>query len=329
MPAGNRQKLKLLYLMQILQEETDEQHGLSMPQLIERLEEKGISAERKGLYRDIEALREFGFDVRSYHRHPVEYGVASREFELSELGLIIDAVQSSRFLSDGKSKALVKSVKQLASAPQRVLLNKQVHVHGRPKNQALSEFNNVDRIQEAISQKSTISFHYFRYNHQMKKANRHGEEPYVVTPVCLVYSDDFYYMVAYSEKHDGFANYRVDRMERIVVTGMPAAKNERIATFDPSELGACAFGMYSGQRVSVTLRVESSAMNVVVDRFGKDLRVSAQDDETALITVPVMVSPVFFGWLAQLGTQVKIERPASLVTEYSEYLRAILGNYAK
>lgn len=315
--------------MQILQEETDDQHGLSMPQIIERLEAKGISAERKGLYRDIEALREFGFDVRTYHRHPVEYGLAVRDFELSELALVIDAVQSSRFLSDGKSRALVKSVKQLASAPQRTLLNKQVHVHGRPKNQSLSEFNNVDRIQEAISRKSTISFHYFRYNHQMKKMDRHGGEPYVVTPVCLVYSDDFYYMVAYSEKHDGFANYRVDRMERIVVTGSPAAKNERIATFDPSELGACAFGMYSGQRMNVTLRVESSAMNVVADRFGKDLRVTPQEDGTALVAVPIIVSPVFFGWLAQLGSQVKIERPASLAAEYVSYLQGILGQYAK
>lgn len=220
--AEGRQKLKLLYLMKMLDEETDSECGLSMTQIIEKLEEQGISAERKSIYRDIETLRDFGLDVRTYQRAPVEYAVENRDFAFPELLLLVDAVQSSRFLTQSKSDALVRSVKRLASVRQRKLLDKRLHVEGRIKTQNESVFKNVDRIQEALARRRKISFFCFKYNAAKEKVMQHGGERYTETPVQLVYSDGCYYLVVFNEKHDGFANYRVDRMDDIEVLDEPA-----------------------------------------------------------------------------------------------------------
>ena len=245
--AVNRQKLKLLYLMRMLEEETDSEQGLTMAQILEKLEEQGISAERKSIYRDIEALREFGVDVRTYQRAPVEYAVEHRDFAFPELLLLVDAVQSSRFLTQRKSDALVEGVKRLASKRQRALLDKRVHVEGRIKMQNESVFYSVDRIQEAIARKRMISFLYFKYDAAKRKKPQHDGGRYLETPVQLVYSDGYYYLVTFNEKHDDFATYRVDRMDRIMMMNEPALRNERIATFDTRELESRAFGMYRGR----------------------------------------------------------------------------------
>ena len=191
--AVNRQKLKLLYLMRMLEEETDAEQGLTMAQILERLEAQGITAERKGIYRDIEALREFGLDVRTYQRAPVEYALERRDFAFHELLLLVDAVQSSRFLTQRKSDALVAGVKRLATKRQRKLLDKRVHVEGRIKMQNESVFYSVDRIQEALAGKRKISFTYFKYDAEKRKKLQHDGRRYVETPVQLVYSEGYYY----------------------------------------------------------------------------------------------------------------------------------------
>lgn len=324
----NRQKLKLLYLMQMLEEETDSEQGLTMTQMLERLEELGISAERKSIYRDIEALREFGVDVRTYQRSPVEYALENRDFALSELLLLVDAVQSSRFLTQRKSDALVRSIRQLASVRQRALLDKRVHVEGRIKMQNESVFYNVDRIQEALAARRKLSFYYFKYDAAKSKVRQHGGERYVETPVQLVYADDYYYMVAFNEKHDGFANYRVDRMDRIEVTGEPAVRNERIATYDAGEQESRLFGMYGGDPVPVTFLVREEAMGAVIDRFGRDVQSTPTGDGAARVSTMVVKSPAFFGWLAQFGDRVRVEKPSWLAAEYRSYLADIVAAYA-
>ena len=304
--AINRQKLKLLYLMRMLEEETDAERGLTMAQIIGKLEALGISAERKSIYRDIEALREFGVDVRTYQRAPVEYAVEHRAFAFAELQLLVDAVQSSRFLTQRKSDALVEGVKQLASRRQRALLDKRVHVEGRIKMQNESVFGSVDRIQEAIALKRRISFVYFKYDAAKRKALQHNGERYIETPVQLVYAEGYYYLVVFNEKHDDFANYRVDRMDRIEVLDEPALKNERIATFDAREL---------------------EIMGAVIDRFGKDVESVPTGEKQARVYATVMKSPVLFGWLAQFGGRVRIEKPTALAQEYRAYLEDIVAAY--
>ncbi len=325
--AINRQKLKLLYLWRMLVEETDPEQGLTMTQILDRLEDLGIAAERKSIYRDIEALREFGVDVRTYQRAPVEYAVEDRDFALSELVLLVDAVQSSRFLTQRKSDALVKSIKQLASVRQRKLLDKRVYVEGRVKSQNESVFNAVDRIQEALAARRKLSFCYFKYNASKRKVAQHNGARYVETPVQLVYADEFYYLVTFNEKHDGFATYRVDRMDRIEVLDEPAQRNERIATFDARELESRAFGMYRGEPVAATFLVDDEAMSAVIDRFGRDVQSAPAGEGCARVHATVMKSPVFFGWLAQFGTGVRIEKPTGLADEYRSYLANILAAY--
>ena len=266
--AINRQKLKLLYLMRMLEEETDAERGLTMAQIIGKLEALGISAERKSIYRDIEALREFGVDVRTYQRAPVEYAVEHRAFAFAELQLLVD-----------------------------------------------------------IALKRRISFVYFKYDAAKRKALQHNGERYIETPVQLVYAEGYYYLVVFNEKHDDFANYRVDRMDRIEVLDEPALKNERIATFDARELESRAFGMYSGDPVAATLLVDEEVMGAVIDRFGKDVESVPTGEKQARVYATVMKSPVLFGWLAQFGGRVRIEKPTALAQEYRAYLEDIVAAY--
>lgn len=330
MASSSAQKLKVLHLMDILRKETDPDHGLTMPQLVERLAARGIDAERKGLYRDIETLREFGMDIRALKRQPVQYALAERDFELSQIMLLVDAVQSSRFLSDGAANALVKSVRQLASAEERKALDRlvRVRVHGRPKRQDRSDFVAVDLLQGAIARKSKVSFRYYKYGAGKERVARKGGAAHVVTPVNLTYSDGNYYLVAYSASDGGIRNYRVDHMGQIVVTGEHVDRNEVIASYDPDEAERTAFGMYDGERVVMTLRVDADLMNVVVDRFGRDVdAVPSDDGETATVTVPVRESPVLYGWIAMLGDGAELLRPKALRDGYADWLARILSKY--
>lgn len=325
--AEGHQKLKLLYLMKMLQEETDSKSGLTMTQIIEKLEEQGISAERKSIYRDIETLRDFGLDVRTHQRYPVEYAVEDRDFALPELLLLVDAVQGSRFLTKSKSDTLIRSIKKLASKRQRKLLDKHLHVEGRIKTQNESVFKNVDSIQSALAVHRKISFLYFKYNAAKEKVMQHGGERYVETPVELVYSDGCYYLVTFNEKHDDFTHYRVDRMDDIELLDERVQRNERIANFDVRELESRVFGMYKGDPVSASFIVEEEAMCAVLDRFGKDVHSTPLGDGSARVSTVVMKSPVFFGWLAQFGGDVRIEKPRSLAREYRDYLAGIVESY--
>lgn len=326
MPREN-QKLKLLYLAKIFQEETDGKTGLTMPQIIEHLREYGISAERKALYRDIEALREFGMDIQRYNRSPMQYALANREFSQPELLLLVDAVQSSRFLDMEKSRELIDSIRTLASKRQRETLSKRMHVEGRIKMQNESVFYNVDIVQEAIQAHRRVSFHYFKYDVEKKKVRQHGGDRYLETPVELIYSDGYYYLVTYNDKHDGFTNYRVDRMTEVMVSDEPATRNERIASFDPEAYTAQAFSMFNGEPKTISLIVDGEVMSSIVDRFGSDVESHALDGSHARVYARVKVSDVFYGWLAQFGTKVRVEKPRSVVQGYTEYLQRIVSAY--
>ncbi|WP_418980189.1 helix-turn-helix transcriptional regulator [Adlercreutzia equolifaciens] len=325
--AVNRQKLKLLYLMRMLEEETDAEQGLTMSQILERLEAQGITAERKGIYRDIEALREFGLDVRTYQRAPVEYALERRDFAFHELLLLVDAVQSSRFLTQRKSDALVEAVKRLASARQCALLDKRLHVEGRIKMQNESVFHHVDTLHEAIRRHRQVAFRYVKHDVNKRPQPQGGGRIYCETPVCLIYSEGCYYLIAYNEKHDSFPSYRVDRMQGLRITDDAAVRNERIATFDAATYTSRTFSMFGGETMPATLLVEESVMSAIIDRFGKDVESAPVDATHARVHVTVAASPVFFGWLAQFGTAVRLEAPSALARQYADYLRDIADSY--
>lgn len=328
MKTNQSQKLKLLYLMDILLKETDEDHGLSMPQIITRLQMHGITAERKSLYADLDALKEFGLDIQKLKGRPVTYAVVERNLKLSQISLIIDAIQSSRFLSEGSARALTRSIKNFASVHQQKLLNKQVHVYGRPARQNYSDFYAVDKLQEAMAERNKVAFTYVSYNTAKERVPRHNAKRYVVSPVNLTYADGNYYLVAYHHESAEIRNYRVDRMEDIETLEEKAVRNEAVRAYDADEIGQCVFGMYDGKKVVATFKVAASAMNVVIDRFGQEVRSHVVDDgQAALVTAPVKISPVLFGWIAQLGQEISIEEPQELREAYLLHLNSILKVY--
>lgn len=325
--GAESQKLKLLYLMQMLYEETDEDHGLTTPAIIEGLLARGIDAERKSIYRDIETLRSFGMDIVKLPTRPVSYALASRTFSGPELMLLTDAVQSSRFLTRRMANRLAGGVASLGSRHQMSSIKKHVHVEGRIKMQNESVFHHVDTIHEALSQRRQVAFRYVKYDAAKRPVAQKGGQLYCETPVHLIYSEGCYYLIAYNEKHASFPTYRLDRMQGLRITDTPAVRNTAIATFDAEAYSARTFSMFGGETRRVTLRVEESVMGALIDRFGKDVESVVGEDGAARAYVTVAPSPVFFGWLAQFGRSMRIEAPRDLAEEYAAYLRDILKDY--
>ena len=325
---NERQKLKLLHLMKLFYEQTDPEHGLSTPQLIEGLAQMDIDAERKSIYRDIDTLRSFGLDIQKLPTRPTTYALMSRTFTASELSLLIDAVQSSRFLTQRISNRLARGVAQMGSKHQAGALEKRVHVEGRIKMQNESVFLNVDVIHKALAAKKKVAFRYFKYDVNKEPVAQNDGRVYVETPVHLIYSDGCYYLIAYNEKHGSFPAYRVDRMQSLRVTDEPAVRNEAIANFNATDFSTRTFSMFGGETTPVTLIAEDSVMSAIIDRFGKDVEVTPIDDTRARIWTTVTASPTFFGWLAQFGRSVRIEKPAGLAQAYTEFLQDIVEGYA-
>lgn len=324
MTYNNKAKLKTLYVKQILEEETDAEHGLSMRQIIERLEQFDIKAERKSVYRDIEVLREFGCDIRSYQRNPVEYALIRRQFKLPELMLMVDAVQSSKALTVRQSNALVTNIKLLASDHERALLERRIHVPGRIKTKADSVFGNVDVIHEAMRLKRKVEFAYYRRNVDGERYETRDGRPHVVTPVEITYADGFYYLTAWDDDHSNMVEYRLDRMGKARVSDSQATRNAEIDHHVYDEDKYECFGRFGGEEVTARLEVRADKVEIVLDRFGDGIEIPKVDDETAKAFVKVRKSEQFFGWIAGMGNTVRIAGPQSLVDEYKNYLKGLI-----
>lgn len=323
MSANNKAKLKLLYLQQMLQEETDAEHGLSMAQILERLAEEGISAERKSIYRDIEILRDFGLDIKTYQRNPVEYAIEHRDFALSELMLMVDAVASSKFLTVRQANVLLANIKSLASTSQQEKLNRHIHVEGRIRSQADSVFDSIDLLHQAIREKKKIEFKYMHYGVDGKQhASRDGKK-YVLTPVGISYDGGFYYVTCWTDSHEAFNEYRVDRISNLSINKEDATRNETIASYSFNKNMYEYFGRFDGPLETAILSVAGDKVEIVKDRFGDHAEL-IPDGENAKFKVNIRVSPQFYGWIAGLDNQVKIIAPQTLVESYRSYLQTLL-----
>ena len=324
MPNNSKSKLKLLYIKQILEDETDAEHGISMTRLIERLNEFDIPAERKGVYRDIQTLRDFGIEIQTYQRSPVEYAIARRDFSLSELMLLVDAVESCKFLTRRQSNMLTTNLKLLASDHQRELLKRRIHVTGRISSKNESVFTSIDTLHEAIRTKKCVEFMYYKYGLDGKRFATHDGKPHEVTPVGIAFSDGFYYLTAWNDERDGMTEFRIDRMDKIRVTDKPATKNDEIAHHKYEGDEHEYFGRFGGDPVTATLLVTGDKVEIIKDRFGDAAMLYPQDDDTAKAVVKIHKSEQFFGWIAGLGGTVRIHEPKSLKQEYNEYLLRLI-----
>jgi predicted DNA-binding transcriptional regulator YafY len=328
MAKSNNQKLKILYIMQLLMDNTDEEHAMSASDIIDALEERGICAERKSIYDDIEMLKLFGIDILSRRSEPKGYYIASRDFELPELKLLVDAVQSSKFITEKKSRGLIKKIEGLAGRHQAKELQSQVVVSNRIKTMNESIYYNVDKIHSAISSNSKIRCKYCEWTTEKKLEPKKNGSYYLLSPWILTWDDENYYMIAYDEASGQMRHYRVDKMMSIELTGEAREGREEYNKIDVADFSKKTFGMFAGSEREIELKLNNSLIGVVMDRFGKEVRIRKNDNISFTATVRVNVSAQFYGWLAALGSGAEIVSPREEAEKYAAYIADISAKYA-
>ena len=332
MPKNPMQTQKLLRLQQIFLQETDENHGLTMEELLKRLDGFGIKAERKSIYENIETLNQCGMDIlREKRGGKTYYFAASREFETAELRLLADAVASSRFITAKKSEELLKKLSGLTSHHLASGLRRQVHVPSRIKNMNETIFYLVDDLNRAISENSAITFCYYDWvadGKTLRREPRHEGRRYLVSPWQLLWEDEFYYLIAFDHATQGIRHYRVDRMGEIQRTDGKREGAEQFKKIRMEDYTSRLFGMFGGETQTVTLSFPARLLDVMIDRFGKDLSLQkGKDAEHWLLRAPVIPSQPFYGWLLSLGSEVTLVAPEELKKEYIEFLKKEIENH--
>ncbi|MBE6673009.1 MAG: WYL domain-containing protein [Ruminococcaceae bacterium] len=320
------QKIRLLRVLSVLSEFTDEDHSLTCEEILSHLSAYGIEAERKSIYDDIRALGECGFDIRNDRGKGGGYRLLSGQWELSELKMLIDAVGASHFLTEKKSRALIDKIKKLTSRYHADALGRHVHLQHRAKSDNESVFYSVDVIHEAIRCGSTVSFYYLDYLPDGSKVRRHEGKRYTVTPVELMMDDEKYYLIAIAEGSDAYRHYRVDKMEGTCLE----KRAERSASVDRTDLDLAryaisTFGMFGGEVQTVRLRAENRMASVLIDRFDKENCTMIPDGgDHFTLAVRVVVSPQFFAWIFGLEGKVQILSPDTVKQQYKAALRQAL-----
>lgn len=331
MAKSANQKMKILYLLQLLMEETDEEHPLTMRQIMSALENRGIQAERKSIYSDLETLRSFGLDVEKTPERQCGYYVGERAFQLPELKLLVDAVQSSKFITAPKSRELIRKVESLASVHQARDLQRQVQVTNRIKAMNESIYYNVDAIHEAVSKGKQVDFLYFEWipgkGGRLERKYRRGGLRYQASPWALTWDDENYYMIAYDSAGESIKHFRVDKMSSIHVKKEEREGKQAFESMDMAAYTGKLFGMFGGEDDLVTLRFADSLAGVVADRFGKDTRIFQRENGFFEIHVHVAVSPLFFGWLFGFGQKAELIGPSSVREKYVLYLKQAADFY--
>lgn len=318
-PRSN-QKLKIMYLMKILLEETDETHDITLIEIAEKLKAYNVTAERKSLYDDIENLRTYGMDIigsqygRTYH-----YKVINRQFELVELKLLVDAVSAAKFISEKKSNELIKKIESFASRHDAEQLRRQVNVNGRVKSMNERVYYSVDTIHTAINANVQIEFQYFSWNVNRKMELRNGGRIYHVSPWALCWDDEKYYLVGYDVDDSKIKHFRVDKMLNANITEIERTGQDEFKEIKLSDYTNRMFGMFEGSLETVTLRCPNEMANVIIDRFGKDVVILKENDGYFTAKVKVAVTDLFIGWIMALKN-VKIVEPKSVIDKVREQI---------
>ena len=323
MPKSAGQKLKVLYIMKILLAETDEAHPITVSTLIEKLAAYGIRAERKAIYDDMETLRQFGLDIVAEKAKAYGYFVASRDFQLPELKLLADSVQSAKFITEKKSLELIKKLQGLSSIHEAGKLRRQVYLLNRVKSMNESIYYNVDAIHEAIGDDRKINFRYFEYNVRKEQVFRRQGARYTVSPIVLTWSDEHYYLIAHSDDRSGFSHYRVDRMSG--VRKLEEGRGDAVRGFDLAEYTKKVFGMFGGEEAEVRLRIHNSLAGAVIDRFGKEAAMAVDGETHFVLRAKVALSPIFYGWLFQFGDLCEVLSPQGLKDVLITYTEQFLA----
>lgn len=328
MPKGTNQKFKLYRLAQIMMKKTDEEHYITMPEIKEALAEYDITADRKSLYNDLRDLEILGIEVEGEQDgNRYRYHVVNRPFEFPELKLLVDAIQSSKFITEKKSNSLIKKLETMVSEYDAQKLQRQVYVSGRIKAMNESIYYTVDAIHNAISENKKIRFQYFQWNVKKEPQLRHGGAWYHISPWGLSWDDENYYLVGFDSEAGLIKHFRVDKMLRIALSNETREGREHFKKLDMADYARKSFGMFGGEEETVKLQVSNGLAGVIIDRFGKDVMMIPVDEDHFNVSVDVRVSRQFLGWVFSLGESVRILGPEAVVDQMKAETQRLIGQY--
>lgn len=327
MARGENQKLKLLYLLKILAEETDDQHMVTMPELVKKLKKVGVHADRKTLYSDFDELERFGIDIITERQgRSTYYHMGARQFDLAELKILVDSVEAAKFITDARTKSLIKKLGRLTSRFDADTLKQQVDLQGRVKTDNRVVFSNVDTLHAAIAAEKQIRFHYCNWDIKGNMVPRNDGDWYNVSPWRLMINHENYYLVGYSPEN-GIRHYRVDKIKDIFVVEESREGKDAFNNFDFAAYSKCMFGMFGGEEMRVTLECDLEMIGVIIVRFGKDVVCIPKGERSFVVSVNVIPSPQFLGWVIGLGAQVKITSPEVVLQQMREEVKRLNAQY--
>ena len=323
MPEENHQKIKLLKIMEILRQETDEEHLMTKAELSSRLVAMNISCNTRSLSRDVKLLNEQGYEImETLVGHEKAYYVCDRSFSVPELKILIDAVQAASFVTDKKAAELIEKIAVLGGSHKAAILKSNIVKFNTRKHTNETIYYTVGFIEDAIQRNKKIIFRYFDLDENGQKVYRRDGHHYVVEPVALVFNEDNYYLIVFSEKHDGTANYRVDRIDGVEIIDEPISDKARSLRRKVARYTEEAFKMFNGPQENVTLRFANKLIGPVLDKFGEGTKMTRVDDHTVEATVQVRIAPTFWGWLFQFGKEMVIEEPVELQQTFEQMRKA-------
>lgn len=321
-------KMKMLHLVRIFTQDTDDEHALTLQEIISKLDAVNIKADRRTLYDDFEELRQYGYDIiAEQHNRNTYYHLGAREFELPELKLLVDSVQAAKFITTRKSRELIRKLEKHVSRYQAEQLHRQVFIAGRVKTMNESIYYNIDKLHEAINGGFQIRFQYGQWNVNKEIELRHDGAWYQVSPWVLTWYNENYYLVAYDAQAMKIKHYRIDKMLRITALKEARLGKETFKAFDMAKYAKSVFGMFTGEETAVTLVAENHMAGVVIDRFGKDISIKPLDDGHFQADVKVSVSPQFIGWIVALGKGIKIAGPDEVVAYMKAEIQRLTEQY--
>ncbi len=328
MSRANNQKLKLYRLKDIMLKKTDEAHALTMPQIIEELEKCEVSAERKSIYTDLEMLGELGIEVTGTKEGKYTYyAVSGREFELPELKLLVDAIQSSKFITIRKSKELIRKLENFCSEYEAKQLQRQVFVQDRIKTMNESIYYSVDTIHNAITMNKQIRFQYYKWNIRGEQELKRGGTFYRISPWALVWDDENYYLVGFDDEADRIKHYRVDKMLKITMTDEARVGKEHFARWNAADYAKKNFAMFGGSEENVDVEIENEMCGIFFDRFGQDIRMIPIDQTHSRVHLKVALSDHFLGWIFALGDKVRLVGNDTVMERAQEFIARLHSQY--
>lgn len=320
------QKIKLLKIWELLCNESNEDNPIDSITIIDRLQEQGISCDRKTLYSDIEELNRHGYKVYVKRSRRNQYYVKENDFTLSELRILIDAVQAANFITEERTHKLVDKIADLTGPKKADILKSGLYFEVQKyKNEEV--FQNVQKIAKAIYDDKKVSFKYFNYNEEGKIIYRKDGSRYIVNPLALMFNDNSYYLASYTDKYKEICNFRVDRISDVIIEPDRMTYAECAADFDIEEIRRKAFSMYTGPEKLVELKFDKSLIDVMMDKFGPKISIYKLDEKYCKLLTYIQISPVFFGWCAIFENKLEILSPKDVADEYKNVLQNILKQY--